>query len=184
MTSLIDRENFGEYSCYCVSVRTGEISRELDTHPRYARIRNVLGREDFQKFKKRYEGLFPSEAERRSEITDAVYSSMNRNALTYREYSVFGILLEEKKLEFDVTGIPLQTWVSLNCFDKEIQVHLYTRRFTDLPREMRENEDPKKNAALYLPPEGVIWPVGRRCHGRFAIGCHKTERASRGVYVE
>lgn len=86
------------------------------------------------------------------------------------------------KHEFDVTGIPLQVWVPLDRFAKGLQVHLYTRSFRDLPREMRENEDPKKNAALYLPPEGIIWPVGRRCHGRYAIGCHKTERASRGVY--
>ncbi|MEK6921017.1 MAG: hypothetical protein AABX82_03985 [Nanoarchaeota archaeon] len=87
-----------------------------------------------------------------------------------------------KKEVFDVTVIPLQTWVPLHRFDQALQTHLYTRRFADLPSEMKENEDEKRNAALYLPPEGVILPVARRCHGRFAIGTHKILRASRGVY--
>lgn len=97
-------------------------------------------------------------------------------------YGVQDNLRYSCKQVFDVTGSPLQTWIPLDRFDETLQVHLYTHRFADLPEEMRENEDPKRNAGLYLPPEGVIWPVARRCHGRFAIGCHKILRASRGVY--
>ncbi len=77
----------------------------------------------------------------------------------------------------NVAGIPSQQWVDLKEFDDDFTQTIYTRKFKDLPEEMREGGG---RAQIYLPPEKVMWPVGRG--DGFDIdsdGCGG--RASRGV---
>lgn len=73
----------------------------------------------------------------------------------------------------DVTGIPSEEWVNLEHFNDDFVKFFTTRKFKDLPAEMQNG--------VYLPPEGMLWPVGRSDGGDFSICGYVHDRVSRGV---
>jgi len=79
-------------------------------------------------------------------------------------------------LECGVEGLPLDEWISLERLPVEFQERMYTRRFEDLPEDMRKGD---YSAGAYLPGKD-LWPVGRGYFiSRYDVdGC---SRASRGV---
>ena len=80
------------------------------------------------------------------------------------------------KRDFSVAGIPSQRYIDLKKFGPDFVEFMYTRSFAQLPQEMREGG---KRAQVYLPPDGLIRPVGRG-NGWFGIGGVYGFRASRG----
>lgn len=79
------------------------------------------------------------------------------------------------KEELMIGKIPSQTWVDLKEFDDYFVSLFCNRKFKDLPIEMQEK------AHIYLPPDGVLWPVGRGTGTGLYICGHVSERISRGV---
>ena len=73
------------------------------------------------------------------------------------EYVKDGFKFAEKK-EFNIAGKPSQQWIELAEFSDNLVRFLYGRSFKDLPQDMREGD---KKAQLYLPSDGVVWPVAR-----------------------
>lgn len=65
----------------------------------------------------------------------------------------------------------------LNTLCPELIEELWTRPFEELPSEI------KTEGSIYLPPEGKIWPAGRRgFDGWFNVDCYSYHyRASRGI---
>ena len=84
-----------------------------------------------------------------------------------------------EKRDFDITGKPSQYWVDLKDFNEDFVRFLYGRSFNELPQEMKKGN---KTAQACLPPDGVVWPIGRHDpveydgHGY----CYCVMRASRG----
>jgi len=60
--------------------------------------------------------------------------------------------------EFSIAGKPSQKWIDLNQFDDNLVVALYGNSWKDLPQEMKTGY---RRAQMYLPSEGVLWPVAR-----------------------
>ncbi len=60
--------------------------------------------------------------------------------------------------EFKITEIKSEEWIDLKNFENGLVELLYTRSFDKLPMAMQEGD---KSARIYLPPNGVIWPLGR-----------------------
>jgi len=83
---------------------------------------------------------------------------------------------EEK---FSIRGLPELRWVDLGEFSDRMVRHLYSVKFSELPKQMQE-------ARVYLPPDETIWPVARhhsRHHpsGKFELGIFQSLAASRGL---
>mgnify|MGYP001615518433 CR=1 FL=1 len=81
--------------------------------------------------------------------------------------------------KFDITSIELNKFVDLHKFPDDLVQYLYTRSFTNLPRQMQTGSG---RAQIYLPLVEQIRPVGRGYFsGRFNFLSHDYVRASRGV---
>ena len=82
---------------------------------------------------------------------------------------------------FDV-GALSSGYHSLELFPIDLQQYLYGCTWDELPDEMRVGSHP---ARLWLPPEQVLWSVGRGDYnGRYDVYTYCNNRASRGVRVE
>jgi hypothetical protein len=97
-------------------------------------------------------------------------------------YAVQGSVLKHAGEQvFPIKGLPLQSWVPLKdvaLVSPVLVETLWSRPYAKLPGEIQ------KNAKLYLPQEGVAWPVGRGYfYGFDVVGCSFNSRASRGVVV-
>ena len=81
---------------------------------------------------------------------------------------------------FDIKGITSGQWVGLEKFRPDFAQFLYGRRFDQLPAEMREGN---KKVHVYLPAEGVAWPVTRGGFNNwyYVVGDYYRYWASRGV---
>ncbi|MBS3148085.1 hypothetical protein J4219_04325 [Candidatus Woesearchaeota archaeon] len=84
---------------------------------------------------------------------------------------------------FDINGITSGQWVGLDKFRPYFVQFLCGRRFDQLPTEMREGN---KKVHVYLPSDGVAWPVARGDY-RFSVSGFGSrygvygDGASRGV---
>ncbi|MBU1203830.1 MAG: hypothetical protein KKG60_02050 [Nanoarchaeota archaeon] len=89
------------------------------------------------------------------------------------------------KHEFDIKGIPSQQWVDIERFPEDFVRYFYTRKFKDLPEQIRKGTKEFSKAQVYLQQEGEIWPVGRGGYNsRFDLGSLSYYyRISRGVRV-
>jgi len=83
------------------------------------------------------------------------------------------------KKEFDITGIPLEKWISIEDFDDDFAKFFYTRTFKDLPEDMRKTV---AGLEFILPTERYIHPI-RRGSGinKFSIVIFGDSCTSRGV---
>ena len=80
--------------------------------------------------------------------------------------------------EFNIKGLPSNKYIDLKDVPEDLATFLYARPFDQLPPAMQTGD---KRAQLYLPPEGIIRPVGRYGFNvRFIIGFYD-DGASRGV---
>jgi len=81
--------------------------------------------------------------------------------------------------EFSIAGKPSQKWIDLKEFDDNLVVALYGRSWKDLPQKMKTGD---RRAQMYLPPEGVLWPVARGnfYYSNFVVSCYSYLWASRG----
>jgi len=92
-----------------------------------------------------------------------------------------GLFLKYKhKEEFSIRGLSDGlSWVELGKFSDKLVKHLYSAKFSELPKQMQE-------ASIYLPEDGMLWPVARH-HSRrypsemFDIGIFQSLAASRGI---
>lgn len=83
-----------------------------------------------------------------------------------------------RKQTAPITGLPSEEYFRLHNLGDSLVFTLTGRLFDDLPREVQEK------AFVQLPPDGVIWPVGR-CgftQNYNISGCFYKERASRGAF--
>ena len=87
----------------------------------------------------------------------------------------------DSKQNFNIAGKKSNEWISLQEFDDDFSLLVYSRKFADLPQVMREGNANISKAHVALPADGTAWPVGRVNGDRFGIGCDCSSRASRGV---
>ncbi|MBM3199806.1 hypothetical protein FJZ53_02625 [Candidatus Woesearchaeota archaeon] len=73
-----------------------------------------------------------------------------------------------------LNGVSSQEWVKLKSFDNEFVSFFCNRNFEELPQKMQEE------SAIYLPPEGVLWPISMS-DGGLSICGYVTYRMCRGV---
>lgn len=74
------------------------------------------------------------------------------------DYCAGKMTVDATPTAYDITDLPSQEWLSLERVTKRSPAlinDLYSKPFGQLPRRI------KKDAGLYLPPEGVVRPVGR-----------------------
>lgn len=90
-------------------------------------------------------------------------------------YIVDGVLNYSYKEELNIGRIPSQMWTKLKDFDDEFVSLFYNRNFKDLHTEIQEK------SSVYLPPDGVLWPIGRGEGEGIYICGHVDKRLSRGV---
>jgi len=84
--------------------------------------------------------------------------------------------------EHDIGGILSEKWVDLEKFPESFVTRVYTRKFSELPQEIREGVENISKTQGYLAPEGRLWPAGRgSVNLRFDFDCYLDNRASRGV---
>ena len=82
--------------------------------------------------------------------------------------------------KFDIHGKESNELIDLEEFSNNFVRFLYGRSFKDLPQDMKEGD---KRAQLYLPSDGVVWPVARGGFddGYYVDGCNYVIGASRGI---
>ncbi len=78
--------------------------------------------------------------------------------------------------EFQIGKRLSEKYIDLKDVPEDLVTFLYSKPFSQLPGEMRKGNN---RAQIYLPPEGVIRPVGRSGFGWFGVSF--VDRASRGV---
>jgi hypothetical protein len=83
---------------------------------------------------------------------------------------------------FDIATLPSETWISIKDVEKitpGLVTYLWSRPLAQLPDTIQ------KKAGLYLPADGVAWPVGRGnvvvFDNGYDVGGYYDVRASRGV---
>ena len=91
-------------------------------------------------------------------------------------YVVNPILLFSDKKEFNIRNIPSGKWVDLKIFSNSFVEYFYTRKFEDLPEQI------KNEAQIILPPEGFLCPIGTGFK-KTSMSCDYSNRASRGIHT-
>ncbi len=86
------------------------------------------------------------------------------------DYGVNGTLKHTERKEFAIGNAQSTSWLDLNMFSPEFILYHYGRSFAQLPQEMQAGN---RRAQIYLPPEGIIRPVGRGGLGWASRGAKK-----------
>lgn len=107
---------------------------------------------------------------------------------TNNKYVINGKLEYSDKKELDIRGIPSGIWggipsgiwACLEEFDDDFVKYFYTRKFKDLPVEMKKGE-----IMIHLPSSyGILWPVSCSSNSMLDIKTEYTSRASRGARIK